>query len=175
MIKKIVFITTHNWDSKRQGGFHKFAETACLSGIESVFFSFPRPYYGLFMNREQLNKDVIKTLSKGKYYDVKNLQVAEDLDEEEQLTENNFYVQGSKEKSKKLLNITYPTFRFPDSAGRFLNDKFMNWLLMHSFKSFEKFCKKYFSCTYKFDLQGRDWNEICKKFIKACEKNHENH
>ncbi|QTQ14070.1 hypothetical protein HRQ91_06145 [Treponema parvum] len=154
MIKKIVFITTHNWNSKRQGGFHKFAEATCLSGIESVFFSFPRPYYGLFMNREQLNKDVIKTLSKGKYYDVQLPKINEEQTYIFDEKASDFYVQGGKEKSKKLLNITYPTFRVPDSAGRFLNDKLMNWLLMHSFKSFKKFCKKYFSGTDCFVFES---------------------
>ncbi|WP_149554207.1 GumK N-terminal domain-containing glycosyltransferase [Treponema pectinovorum] len=133
MIKKIVFITTHNWDTKRQGGFHKFAEATCLSGIETVFFSFPRPYYALFMKREQLNKDVIKTLSKGKYYDC---------------------IQGDEGKTNRLLNITYPTFRIPDSFGRFFSDKIMNWLLSHSFKSFKRFCEKYFEGTDCFVFES---------------------
>lgn len=119
---KIVFITAHNWDTKRQGGFHKFAESACLAGMETVFFSFPRPYYGLFMHREQINKSVIKTLSKGKKYP------------------------ASREgNSPELLNVTFPTFRIPDSMGRFLPEKLMNWLLTHSFRSFKSFCKKYLS------------------------------
>ena len=62
---KITFITTHNWDTKRQGGFHKFAEATAQAGIDTVFFSFPRPYYGLLMKREQLNPKVIKLLKKG--------------------------------------------------------------------------------------------------------------
>ena len=61
-MNKITFITTHNWDTKRQGGFHKFAEATAAAGIETVFFSFPRPYYGLFMKREQLNPQIIKLL-----------------------------------------------------------------------------------------------------------------
>ncbi|WP_147645054.1 GumK N-terminal domain-containing glycosyltransferase [Treponema pectinovorum] len=147
MIKKIVFITTHNWDTKRQGGFHKFAEATCLSVIETIFFSFPRPYYALFMKREQLNKDVIKTLSKGKYYDC---------------------IQGNEGKTNRLLNITYPTFRLPDSAGRFLSDKVMNWLLMHSFKSFKRFCKKYFEGTDCFvfeSCEGIAFIDILKDYF----------
>ena len=128
-MKKIVFITTHNWDTKRQGGFHKFAETTCKAGIETVFFSFPRPYYGLFMKREQLNKTVIKTLKKGKYYSL-------------------------DESSNKLLNITFPTFRLPDSVGKFLRAKTMNWFLCHSFKSFKSFCKKYLSNTDCFVFES---------------------
>lgn len=128
-MKKIVFITTHNWDTKRQGGFHKFAEATCKAGIETVFFSFPRPYYGLFMNREQLNKSVIKTLKKGKEYSL------EDSD-------------------NHLLNITFPTFRLPDSAGKILGPKIMNWFLSHSFKSFKSFCKKYLSGTDCFVFES---------------------
>ena len=101
-MKKIVFITTHNWDTKRQGGFHKFAEATALAGIETVFFSFPRPYYGYFMKREQLNPQVIRTLKKGIQYQV---------------------------GSGGLLNVTFPTLRLPDAAGRFLPDGVMNFLL----------------------------------------------
>jgi hypothetical protein len=39
---KIVFLTYHNWESKRQGGFHKLAEGACERRFETVFFSFPK-------------------------------------------------------------------------------------------------------------------------------------
>lgn len=28
-MKKIVFLTFHNWESNRQGGFHKLAEYCC--------------------------------------------------------------------------------------------------------------------------------------------------
>lgn len=129
-MKKIVFITTHNWDTKRQGGFHKFAEASCKAGIETVFFSFPRPYYGLFMNREQLNKNVIKTLKKGKYYSLED------------------------DSSKSLLNVTFPTFRLPDSAGKILSEKIMNWFLCHSFKSFKSFSKKFLSNTDCFVFES---------------------
>ena len=64
-MKKIVFITTHNWDTKRQGGFHKFAEEALKHSIEVVFFSFPRPYYSYFQHQELYNKKTIKQLQKG--------------------------------------------------------------------------------------------------------------
>lgn len=126
-MKKIVFITTHNWDTKRQGGFHKFAESTALAGYETVFFSFPRPYYGLFMNREQLNKTVIKDLKKGHKYVVGN---------------------------HNILNITFPTFRLPDAAGKFLPTFLMNWFLSHSFKSFSRFCKKNFNNTDCFVFES---------------------
>lgn len=115
-MKKIVFITTHNWDTKRQGGFHKFAEATALAGIETVFFSFPRPYYGYLMKREQLNPQIIKTLKKGVRYEVG---------------------QGA------VLNVTFPTLRLPDAAGRFLPDGLMNFLLKKSLGSFRSFAKKF--------------------------------
>ena len=124
---KITFITTHNWDTKRQGGFHKFAEATANAGIETVFFSFPRPYYGLFMNREQLNKGVINILKKGKHYDFNR---------------------------HDILNVTFPTLRLPDSAGRFLPSGFMNFMLTHSFRSFKHFCKKFLSGTDCFVFES---------------------
>ncbi len=124
---KLTFITTHNWDTKRQGGFHKFAEAAAQAGIETVFFSFPRPYYGLFMKREQLNHNVIKKLSRGVKYECGN---------------------------GKVFNVTYPTFRLPDSAGKLLPAKLMNFFLIHSFISFKRFCKKYLSDTDCFVFES---------------------
>lgn len=124
---KITFITTHNWDTKRQGGFHKFAEATANAGIETVFFSFPRPYYGLFMKREQLNKGVINMLKKGKHYDFNR---------------------------HDILNVTFPTLRLPDSAGRFLPSAFMNFMLTHSFRSFKHFCKKFLSGTDCFVFES---------------------
>ena len=140
---KITFITTHNWDTKRQGGFHKFAEAAAEAGIETVFFSFPRPYYGLFMKREQLNKSVINTLKKGKYYDF---------------------------CGHNILNVTFPTLRLPDSAGRFLPSCFMNFMLTHSFRSFKHFCKKFLSGTDCFvfeSCEGVAYIDKLKKLFPA--------
>ena len=124
---KITFITTHNWDTKRQGGFHKFSEATAAAGIETVFFSFPRPYYGLFMKREQLNKTIINTLKKGQHYDF---------------------------CGHDILNVTFPTLRLPDSAGRFLPAGFMNFMLTHSFRSFRHFCKKFLSGTDCFVFES---------------------
>lgn len=124
---KITFITTHNWDTKRQGGFHKFAEATAAAGIETVFFSFPRPYYGLFMNREQLNKNVINSLKKGYHYDF---------------------------NGHDILNVTFPTLRLPDSTGKILPAAFMNFLLTHSFRSFKIFCKKFLAGTDCFVFES---------------------
>lgn len=126
-MKKIVFITTHNWDTKRQGGFHKFAEATALAGIETVFFSFPRPYYGYFMKREQLNPQVIRTLKKGISYKV---------------------------GSGSVLNVTFPTLRLPDAAGRFLPDWLMNFLLKKSLGSFHSFAKKFLAETDCFVFES---------------------
>ena len=126
-LKKITFITTHNWDTKRQGGFHKFAEAAAEAEIETVFFSFPRPYYGLFMKREQLNKAVIRELKKGKNYDF---------------------------CGHNILNVTFPTLRLPDSIGRFLPAGLMNFMLTHSLGSFKAFCKKFLAGTDCFVFES---------------------
>lgn len=143
-MKKIVFITTHNWDTKRQGGFHKFAEATALAGIETVFFSFPRPYYGLLMKREQLNKNVINTLKKGETYFI--------------------------DDNHKILNVTFPTFRLPDSMGKFLPGKLMNWCLSHSLTSFKHFAKKYLDDTDCFvfeSCEGVYFIDILKKLFPA--------
>ena len=143
-MQKITFITTHNWDTKRQGGFHKFAEATANAGIETVFFSFPRPYYGLFMKREQLNKSVINMLKKGKHYDF---------------------------CGHDILNVTFPTLRLPDSAGRFLPAGFMNFMLTHSFHSFKNFCKKFLDGTDVFVFESCEGvayiNKLRKLFPSA--------
>ena len=143
-MRKITFITTHNWDTKRQGGFHKFAEAAAAAGIETVFFSFPRPYYGLFMKREQLNRAVISMLKKGKTYNC---------------------------NGHSILNITYPTFRLPDAAGKFLSAKLMNFFLTHSFCSFKRFCKKWLYDTDCFVFESCEGvafiDELKKLFPEA--------
>ena len=63
-MKKITFLTGHNWKSNRLGGFHKFAEEALKHSIEVVFFSFPRPYYSYFQHQELYNKKTIKHVSR---------------------------------------------------------------------------------------------------------------
>lgn len=144
MNKKITYITTHNWDTKRQGCFHKFAEYTAMNGIKTVFFSFPRPYYGFFMHREQLNKKIIKLLSKGKEYQLAN--------------------------GNKLLNVTFPTFRLPDSLGKFLPAKFMNFCLTHSLHTFKNFAKKYLSgsdCFVFESCEGVAFVDKIKKMYPA--------
>jgi len=68
-MKKIVFFTFHNWEAKRQGGFHKFAEYASLANYEVQFISYPRPLYSIFRNTETFNfKRIFKQLKGITYY-----------------------------------------------------------------------------------------------------------
>lgn len=128
-INKITFLTSHNWKSNRQGGFHKFAEAACNAGIEVVFFSFPRPYYGYFMHQELFNKKSITSLKKGITYEV---------------------------GKSKLHNITLPTLKLPNKVNRFFSDKTMNAFERFSFTGFKKFAKKWFNNTDVFVFESSD-------------------
>ena len=74
-MNKITFITYHNWETKRHGGFHAFAEYTCRLGIETMFFSFSRPYYIRWKKNERLNWKVLKFLKKGCCYDIGGFQL----------------------------------------------------------------------------------------------------
>lgn len=141
---KITFITSHHWDTKRQGGFHKFAEASADAGIETVFFSFPRPYYGYFMNREQLNKPLLKLLNKGKVY--------------------------KTDDNADVTNVTFSTLRLPDGITRFFPDFISNWLLTHAFHSFKSFAKKFLANTDCFvfeSCEGVALLPVIKKLFPA--------
>lgn len=139
-MKKTVYLTSHHWDTKRQGGFHKFAEFTADNGIKTVFFSFPRPYYGYFMQREQLNPVLLKLLNKGATY--------------------------KTEKGSELVNVTFSTLRLPDGITRFLPDFFANWLLTHSIKSFRRFDKKFFKDADCFVFESCEGVALLKKIRK---------
>lgn len=126
---KVTFITGHNWVAKRQGGFHKFAEYCVQQGFKTVFFSFPRPYYGLFTHREDLNREIIKSLSKGKLCDVENTDY-------------------------KILNVAFPTFRIPDGIANKLPSSLVKFLATHSLKSFKSFSKKILTGTDVFVFES---------------------
>lgn len=128
-MKKITFLTGHNWKSNRLGGFHKFAEACCNAGMEVVFFSFPRPYYSYFMHQELYNYKTVKALEKGIVYNV---------------------------GSSTLTNITLPTLKLPNKAGRFLSDGIMNALERFSFSGFKRFAKKWFNGTDVFVFESCD-------------------
>lgn len=138
---KIVYITSHHWDTKRQGGFHKFAEFSADNGMETIFFSFPRPYYGYFMNREQLNPSLLKKLNKGKIY--------------------------KTDSGNNILNITFSTFRIPDGIAKFLPDFIVNWLLIHSFKRIDKFLSRFFYNADFFVFESCEGIALLEKIRKT--------
>lgn len=121
---KITFITYHNWETKRIGGFHKLAEAAVSKNHDVIFFSFPRPYYIQWKNDERLNKQTLKELSNGKKCDLPN--------------------------GKSLINCTWPTLSVPGPLRKVLNKSLIFWLEHCSFKSFSKICEKWFEGTDVF-------------------------
>lgn len=154
---KIVFITTHNWETKRLGGFHKFAEAAALAGNDVVFFSFPRPYYGYFLHREQINKDVINRLKKGMTYNIEKQTDDTSAGSDEA---------HSAHLAGKIMNVTFPTFRLPDFTGKILPDAVMNFLLTHSFVSFEKFANRFLQKTDCFVFESCEGVALLPKIKK---------
>ena len=128
-IRKITFLTGHAWKSRRLGGFHKFAEEACRQGAETVFFSFPRPYYACFMHQELYNAKAIRALQKGVSYTV----------------------HGSP-----LHNVTLATLKVPNFCRRFLSDGMMNRLERFSFTPFRHFAHKWLDGTDIFVFESAD-------------------
>lgn len=128
-IKKITFITYHNWITKRHGGFHQFAEYTCKQGIETVFFSFSRPYYTIFKKEERLNYKVFKLLNKGCCYNV---------------------------GKHHLFNVTWPTLALPGFLRMFVPDAVNRWLMCHSLRSFKKFAVKWLEDTDCFVFESCD-------------------
>lgn len=126
---KIVFITYHNWDTRRHAGFHALAEFACRKGCKTVFFSFSRPYYSYFMNDERLNKNVLKKLVRGAYYDL---------------------------GGHTLVNVTWPTFSVKGRLRRVLPHWLNTWLDTHSFESFSHFSNKWLSGADVFVLESNE-------------------
>lgn len=141
---KIVFITYHNWDTKRHAGFHALAEYACRKGCQTVFFSFSRPYYSYFMNEERLNKNVLKKLKKGVYYDV---------------------------DGNQLVNVTWPTLSVKGRIRRVLPHWINIWLDTHSLTSFRKFSQKWLADTDVFVFESNEavllYDKVKALFPKA--------
>lgn len=138
-MKKITFLTGHNWKSNRLGGFHKFAEEAVNWGLDVVFFSFPRPYYSYFQHQELYNKKTIKQLQKGIVYNY---------------------------EKATLKNVTFSTFKLPNFFNKFLSDSAMNAFERFSFKSFKKFALENFSNTDVFVFESCDGMIFLKKLKK---------
>lgn len=138
---KITFITFHNWETKRIGGFHRLAEAASRAGHEVVFFSFARPYYILFKREERLNNRVLTTLMKGKKYDLGN--------------------------SATLTNVTWPTLRLPQPVYGWMPKMINHWLNTHSLMPFKKFNAKYLLGTDVFVFEscaGEEIFDLIKKY-----------
>lgn len=132
---KITFVTFHNWETKRIGGFHKLAAAASKAGHEVVFFSFDRPYFIYFKHEERLNRDVLKTLSQGKEYII-------------------------DDNSNKILNCTWPTLRIPNPIHRYTPLCINSWLQRHSLTPFSKFQEKYLKGTDVFVFESCNGIEI---------------
>lgn len=131
---KIVFVSFHNWETKRIGGFHRFAEAAARDGNEVVFFSFARPFYIYFKHEERLNKTVLKKLTKGEKYDLGD--------------------------GISLLNVTWPTLRLPQPIYSWMPNAINHWLNTHSLFPFKKFANKYLSHTDVFVFESNAGEEI---------------
>lgn len=129
MTKKITFVTYHNWETKRHGGFHQFAKYTAEQGNEVVFFSFSRPYYSMLKNDERLNVTVLKQLSRGLKYNV---------------------------GKGVLYNVTWPTLALPGNMRNWFPNKVSGWFMTHSFKPFGFFKRKWLEGTDCFVFESCD-------------------
>lgn len=144
---EIAFLTFHNWETNRQGGFHKFAEAFAEHGHYVHFFSFPRAYYTYFKSKksdERLNREVFKKLTKGVVYNV---------------------------GSGVIENSTLPTFAPPGALYKFISKKVRYWLQKTSFKNTDMFFKKKFKNVKYFVFESNEslifYNKIKKLFPKS--------
>lgn len=142
MIKmKITFITFHNWETKRIGGFHKLASGAAEAGHQVNFFSFARPYFIAFKHEERLNGKVLKKLTKGLEYNIGN-------------------------SGKTINNFTWPTLRIPSPFYKYVPNRLNRWLNTHSFISFSRIKKRYLDGTDVFVFESCDAIDLFDKIRK---------
>lgn len=132
---KITFVTYHNWETKRHGGFHQFAEYIARGGSEVVFFSFSRPYYSVLKHEERLNAQVLRKLKKGVKYKV---------------------------GSGVLYNVTWPTLALPGNIRNYFPNKISSWLMCHSLTPFSKFQRKWLEGTDCFVFESCDALHLLK-------------
>lgn len=138
-MKKICFVTYHNWKTKRHGGFHQFAQASAEKGIETVFFSFSRPYYIIFKKEERLNKHVLDTLSRGVDHKV----------------------------GKGVIhNVTWPTLALPGEIRKYVPYSVNEWLITHSFTPFKIFKNKWLRNTDCFVFESCEAVLLAKKVKK---------
>lgn len=138
---KITFITFHNWETKRIGGFHKLATGASTAGHEVLFFSFARPYFIALKHEERLNRDVLKKLSKGIEYTL-------------------------DDQGHKLTNFTWPTLNIPNPLSKLVPRRINRWFRTHSLTPFAKIKKRYLDGTDVFVFESCDAIDIFDKIRK---------
>lgn len=144
---KIVFLTFHNWQTKRQGGFHKFAEVFAEKGYLTYFISLPRPYYSFFKSLdsdERINRMVLKTLTKGIQYKV----------------------------GKGIIyNVTLPTLALPGKIRKIVGEKIDFFFQKTSLKSTRKFFEKHGNGASHFVFESNEciiyYDLIKKMFPKS--------
>lgn len=141
---KITFVTYHNWETKRHGGFHQFAKYAAESGNEVVFFSFSRPYYSILKHEERLNAAILKSLCRGLTYKI---------------------------GKGVLYNVTWPTLALPGNMRNWFPNKVSSWFMTHSLKPFSSFKRKWLEGTDCFVFESCDalfmLDKIQRNFPKA--------
>lgn len=137
---KIVFVTFHNWKTKRIGGFHKFAEACADAGHDVVFFSAARPYFIRFKHEERLNKNVLVELSKG--------------------------VEYKTEKGSSIINCTWPTLRIPMPLYKYIPIRINEWFNSHSLGFFSSFQEKFLKGTDVFVFESCDCLDLYDKIRK---------
>lgn len=137
---KITFVTYHNWEAKREGGFHRFAGYAASCGEDVVFFSFSRPYYSILKHEERLNAQVLKKLTKGCKYNVSN---------------------------GVLNNMTWATLAIPGNIRNHFSYRVNNWFMCHSLTPFSKIQKKWLDGTNCFvfeSCEGLHLLDVIKRY-----------
>lgn len=69
--RRALIFSFHNWSTRREGGFHRFAASLCGAGFEVTFVSFPRPWYGFLKRSERLGARALLSLLRGCEYEVR--------------------------------------------------------------------------------------------------------
>lgn len=140
---KIVFISFHNWETKRIGGFHKLASACSHYGDEVVFFSFSRPYFIVFKNEERLNCKVFKKLTKGTEYIIDT-------------------------EGHKVFNCTWPTLTVPSQLKPIVPQRICRFLSLHSLELFSHFVEKNLMGTDVFVIESCEGIFLFDKLKKYC-------
>ena len=134
-------MTYHNWDTSRQGGFHKFAEKCAREGHNVSFFSLQRPFYIALKNEERLNIKVLFKLTKGLKYFIRNAVYP-------------------------IVNFTWPSLKIPLPLSRYIPQYVNDWFNTHSLIPFWIFNKIRLSKTDIFVFESCDGLELFDKIAK---------